>query len=101
MNALRHRPPPAWPPRDIIAHTRTLATPGAAATAKKEFENPRYMELLIPHHYVHPLLSKLAGIRSGGRVIYWDIGRDRTRAGIRVPGSAVPISQGPTPPARR
>jgi proline iminopeptidase len=24
--------------------------------AKKEFENPRYMELLIPHHYVHHIL---------------------------------------------
>ena len=24
--------------------------------AKKDFENPRYMELLIPHHYVHHLL---------------------------------------------
>ena len=57
MNALRHRRPPRGPPpRDIIAHTRTLATPGAAATAKKEFENPRYMELLIPHHYVHHIL---------------------------------------------
>lgn len=24
--------------------------------AKKDFENPRYMELLIPHHYVHHIL---------------------------------------------
>jgi hypothetical protein len=33
MNALRHRSPPRRPrPRDITAHTRTLAGPGAAAT---------------------------------------------------------------------
>src|SRR6266446_8582242 len=50
---------------------------------------------------VQPLLSKLAGIRSGDQVIYWEIGRDQGGAEIRLPGSAVPISQDPAPPARR
>src|ERR1700730_2308280 len=36
LNALRQRSPPRGPrPRDIIVHTRTLAAPGAAATAAK------------------------------------------------------------------
>ena len=51
--------------------------------------------------YIQSLLSKLAGIRSGDQVIYWEIGRDQGGAEIRLPGSAVPISQDPAPPARR
>lgn len=51
--------------------------------------------------YLISLLSELAGIRPVDRVISWGIGRDRVGAGIRLPGHAVPITQGPTPPARR
>jgi glycosyltransferase involved in cell wall biosynthesis len=47
------------------------------------------------------LLSKLAGIEPGDRAMSWGIGRDGAWAKIRVPGPAVQVSQGPTPPARR
>ena len=48
-----------------------------------------------------PLLSKLARITVRDQVISWDIGRDQAGAEVRLPGAAVPISQGPRAPARR
>ena len=62
---------------------------------------PDYYEMAGPSFQITSLLSKLAGIRSGDQVIYWEIGRDQGGAEIRLPGSAVPISQDPAPPARR
>jgi SAM-dependent methyltransferase len=50
--------------------------------------------------YVHALPSKLTGNRPGHRVISWASGRAWPRAEIRFPATAVPIRQGPAPPAR-
>jgi glycosyltransferase involved in cell wall biosynthesis len=51
--------------------------------------------------YFVPLLSKLAGIPPVDRAISWGYGTRSARGEIRLPGSAVPISQGPASPAWR
>jgi hypothetical protein len=47
------------------------------------------------------LLSELAGIRAVDRVISWGYWTRSSGAEIRFLGHAVPITQGPTPTARR
>lgn len=54
----------------------------------------------VVHGGKTPLLSKLAGIRPVDRAIAWGYWTRSAGVEIRVLGSAVPISQGPTPPGR-
>jgi uncharacterized protein (TIGR03790 family) len=77
--------------------------PYLAATARPQILFPDYRAgyTLAESFYMAlpSLLSKIAGFPAGDPSISWAIGRVPAGAEIRFPRPAVPIRQGPTPPA--
>ena len=85
--------------------TVNLITPAKQEQAQRLIKKGRTVSPardVIPRPvYMYPLLSKLAGIPPVDRAISWGYGTRSARGEIRLPGSAVPISQGPASPAWR
>jgi len=86
---------------DTYGHLKGLVAKGANENGSDGTIRAAAASLNSIKIQVDSLLSKLAGIQLGDRAISWGYWTRSARAEIRLPGSAVPISQGPAPPVWR